>query len=240
MALFRHGFRRFTEDVDILVTRDGLKPIHDRLTGLGYRPPFEKSKNLRDTETGVRIEFLVAGQYPGDGKPKAVAFPDPARVGEEVDGVTYLTLPALVELKLASGTSAPDRMKDLVDVQELIKLLALPAEFADRIHPDVRQKFLELWHATRAVEKRYVLLWRNKWLTSEARTIDDLIAALDAAAAELRAMNRDGIVLDPDRGTADDYAQLVTTDPAVAKKYGMEDEAELWDDGEAPGRESGG
>ncbi len=54
MALFRHGFRRFTEDVNILVTKEGLTRIHEKLEGLGYLPPFEKSKNLRDTEHGVR------------------------------------------------------------------------------------------------------------------------------------------------------------------------------------------
>src|SRR5437879_5044883 len=77
MALFFHGFRRFTEDVDILVTRDGLAAIHEQLEGRGYLPPFAGSKNLRDADTGVRIEFLVAGEYPGDGQPKPVAFPDP-------------------------------------------------------------------------------------------------------------------------------------------------------------------
>src|SRR5882724_8133800 len=45
MALFNHGFRRFTEDVDLLVTHDGLKTIHEKLEGLGYLPPFPKSKN---------------------------------------------------------------------------------------------------------------------------------------------------------------------------------------------------
>ena len=29
MAMFLHGFRRFTEDVDVLVTREGLAKIHD-------------------------------------------------------------------------------------------------------------------------------------------------------------------------------------------------------------------
>src|SRR3954463_16412063 len=59
MALFQHGYRRFTEDVDILVTREGLREIHSGLDGLGYLPPFPRSKNLRDTENGVRIEFLI-------------------------------------------------------------------------------------------------------------------------------------------------------------------------------------
>src|SRR6516164_10597337 len=61
MAMFFHGYRRFTEDVDILVTKEGLREIHAKLEGLGYLPPFPRSKNLRDTENGVRIEFLVTG-----------------------------------------------------------------------------------------------------------------------------------------------------------------------------------
>src|SRR5688572_14917793 len=39
MALFRHGLRRFTEDVDLLVTKNDLKVIHEKLEGLGYLPP---------------------------------------------------------------------------------------------------------------------------------------------------------------------------------------------------------
>lgn len=236
LALFRHGFRRFTEDVDILVTRDGLKLIHDRLTGLGYVPPFEKSKNLRDAHTGVKIEFLIAGQFPGDGKPKAIAFPDPAAVGVEFDGIRYLDLRTLIELKLASGLSSPDRLKDLVDVQELIKIHSLPADLADHLHPDVQAKYTELWTAVRSVRKRYVLIWRNKWLTADTGSIADMATALESAAAELRAMLADGVQLDPSGGTTDDYAHLVTTDPAVAQKYHMEDESEFWDDDEESDR----
>ena len=80
MALNAHGFRRATVDVDVLVTSEGLQRVHEALEGLGYVPPFTGSKNLRDAESSVRIEFLVTGQFPGDGKPKPVAFPDPAAV----------------------------------------------------------------------------------------------------------------------------------------------------------------
>ncbi|MBC8112760.1 MAG: hypothetical protein H7062_00115, partial [Candidatus Saccharimonas sp.] len=83
LALFQHGFRRFTEDVDLLVTADGLKTVHAELEGRGYLPPFQGSKHLRDTETKVKIEFLTTGQFPGDGKEKPIAFPDPAQVAEE-------------------------------------------------------------------------------------------------------------------------------------------------------------
>lgn len=146
LALFEHGFERFTTDVDLLVTADALKVIHDRLEGLGYLPPFSGSKQLRDTDNGVRIEFLVTGAFPGDGKPKPVAFPDPVEVGIESDGITYINLPTLIELKLASGmTGGVHRLKDFGDVVALMKARALTADFTDQLNPYVRDRYLELW-----------------------------------------------------------------------------------------------
>ncbi len=146
MALVAHGYLRTTVDVDLLVTSESLKRIHERLDGMGYLPPFEGSKNLRDTRTGVRIEFIVAGQYPGDGKPKPVAFPDPAAVSvaEEIDGVRYVNLPTLIELKLAAGMTNPGRLRDLADVQELIRVLKLPRGYGKKLNPYVNAKFEEL------------------------------------------------------------------------------------------------
>jgi hypothetical protein len=151
MALFRHGFRRFTEDVDLLVTPEGLQRVHDELEGLGYVRPFKDSKRLRDADSGVQIDFLVTGQFPGDGKPKPVAFPNPAETSVELEGIRYLALPQLVELKLASGmTGDVSRMKDLTDVVELIRLTGLPRDFADRLNPYVRDRFLDLWDRLQA------------------------------------------------------------------------------------------
>lgn len=145
MALFFHGFRRFTEDVDILVTREGLERLREGLTGLGYLPLFEGSRNLRDAESGVRIEFLVTGEYPGDGKPKPVSFPEPGEASVEREGVCWLSLPRLIELKLASGMTSPGRLRDLADVQEVIRTLRLPPDFAEQLEPYVRDKYCELW-----------------------------------------------------------------------------------------------
>jgi hypothetical protein len=92
MALFIHGYRRFTEDVDILVTRDGLQKIHAELEGRGYVSPCAGSKSLRDADSGVRIEFRLTGDYPGDGKPKPVVFPDPGSVAVLMDGICFLNL----------------------------------------------------------------------------------------------------------------------------------------------------
>lgn len=150
MALVAHGYDRTTVDVDILVSPDGLESLHRQLDGLGYLPPFKGSKHLRDTQEGVKVEFLVAGQFPGDGKPKPVAFPDPAQAGVEIDGIRYIRLPLLVELKLASGMTNAGRLKDLADVQELIRALRLPLEFGEQLNPFVRGKYGELFQGVEA------------------------------------------------------------------------------------------
>jgi hypothetical protein len=144
MALVAHGYARTTVDVDVLIMPEGLDAAHKSLAGLGYVPVFAGSKNLRDTQTGVCIKFLVTGQYPGDGQPKPVAFPDPAQVSVEIDGMRFVGLPTLIELKLASGMTNPGRLRDLADVQELIRVLDLPPEYAEQLNPYVREKFREL------------------------------------------------------------------------------------------------
>jgi len=148
VALTAHGYPRFTADVDLVLTADGLEKFHRELVGLGYRPAFEGAKKkLRFTRNDVAIEVITAGEYPGDGKPKPVSFPDPANASSKINGVQVVTLEKLVELKLASGITAPDRLKDLADVQELIKIRHLSKQFADRLNPYVREKYLELLKA---------------------------------------------------------------------------------------------
>jgi hypothetical protein len=149
MAMFFHGYRRFTDDVDILVTRAGLDEIHRQLEGLGYVPPFAGSKHLRDADTGVKIEFITTGDYPGDGKPKPVAFPDPSAASIEIDGMRFLSLPRLVELKLASGMTNPGRLDDLGDVVKMIRVMGLDEQFASQLHSYVQPKYRELWSAVR-------------------------------------------------------------------------------------------
>ncbi len=143
-ALIVHGVRRFTEDVDFLVTDEGLKQIRENLLGKGYVTIPGNTRNIRDAETGVRIEFVVTGQYPGDGKPKPVVFPDPSDVSENIDHVTVVGLGTLIELKLASGMTGKGRIQDLADVQRLIAQHDLTEEYAINLHEYVRDKFLEI------------------------------------------------------------------------------------------------
>ncbi|MEO7507386.1 MAG: hypothetical protein ABIZ95_09150 [Pyrinomonadaceae bacterium] len=92
----------------------------------------------------MSIEVITSGGFPGDGMPKPIAFPDPADNSMVIEGIRFVTLEKLIELKLASGMTAPARLKDLADVQELIKFRGLTSEFADRLDPYVRLQFLTL------------------------------------------------------------------------------------------------
>ena len=67
--------------------------------------------------------------------------------------------------------------------------------------------------------KVYEYLWRNKFLTLDAKSLDDMIETLRAAVDTLEAMKQAGVTLDPEGGTEDDYARLITTDPKVAEKF---------------------
>jgi len=147
MALNAHGYRRVTTDVDVLLTREGLAAFKAKHLGLGWVERFPGSKGMRDTERGVKIDVLLSGDYPGDGKPKPVVFPDPA-VAEHGRGFRVLPIKHLVELKLASGITNPDRLKDLADVQELIRHVPLGVELAAELDPFVRDKYVEIWNVT--------------------------------------------------------------------------------------------
>jgi hypothetical protein len=154
VALNNHGYRRFTEDIDVLLTREGLERFRDSLVGLGYRPAYEGAlKKYRTSEENVPVEIIIEGEYPGDGLPKPVVFPDPKEFAVEIDGIKTVTLEKLIELKLASGMTAPDRLRDLADVQEMIRLKGLDDRFAGNLDPYVRDKYLELYRAVAAASK---------------------------------------------------------------------------------------
>jgi len=78
-----------------------------------------------------------------------VSFSDPAVAAVDVEGVRVLALPRLVELKLASGISAPHRLRDLADVQETIKTRGLDDAFGLQLDASVRQSYVELLQAVR-------------------------------------------------------------------------------------------
>jgi len=150
VALFAHGYRRFTNNIDIVLTAEGLERFITPISGrypqtLGnYDPDITSNKRVHSHPHGISIRVMTSGEYPGDGKPKPVSIPEPSAASVEIDGIQFVTVEKLIELKLASGMTALDRLKDLADVQELIKVRLWRRDFAERLNPYVKDKFLEL------------------------------------------------------------------------------------------------
>lgn len=151
MALNEFGYRRMTSDVDILLTDDGLAAFKALHLGRGYLEKFPGSRGLRDTEHNIEIDVVLSGGFPGDGKPKPVAFPHPS-IAQKGQSVRLLPLPRLVELKLASGMTAIHRLKDLADVLELIRAAKLSRDLGAQLDEFVREKYFELWDAAASAQ----------------------------------------------------------------------------------------
>lgn len=147
LAFFQHGFRQFTTNVDVLVTPRILEQIHNKIDAAAYVSSRPGSRHLIDVVTGVRIKLFAAGEYPGDTTPKSVAFPDPEQHSEERNRLQVLSIAKLLEIKLASGTSHPHRLKDLGHVAQAISSLKLPRTLANQLHSSVRETYLEFWEA---------------------------------------------------------------------------------------------
>ncbi|MEW6363335.1 MAG: hypothetical protein AB1714_01710 [Acidobacteriota bacterium] len=144
-ALNEYGHRRVTVDVDIVMREEDLQIFKQYHLGKGYAERAPGTGKLLDTEFDVNVDVLSTGRFPGDDQPKPISFPDPASAAVRGKRFALLPMPRYIELKLASGMVAPHRGRDLVDIQDLIKGADLPREFANELHPWVREKFLEIW-----------------------------------------------------------------------------------------------
>ncbi len=143
-ALRHHGYTRFTEDIDILTTPEGLDRIHEKLIGLGLMPLAQgRRKKLRQTRFKVNVDVVTAGEHAGSDESPTV-YPEPdSDAFVDRDGIRVATLEKLVEFKIASGVWG-HRAQDLGDVQKLIQANGLTESFADTLPEPLRAKFLEI------------------------------------------------------------------------------------------------
>lgn len=149
LALRQYGYVRHTEDIDILTTREGLDRLHARLVGRGFavRAPGLR-KSLRETAYQVDIDVVTAGEHAGS-PDSPVEYPPPdSSAFVEVEGIRMPTLEALVSFKIASGLWG-HRMRDLADVQSLIRANGLTEAFAERLPAPLRARFLDLLRESR-------------------------------------------------------------------------------------------
>jgi len=67
----------------------------------------------------------------------------------------------------------------------------------------------------------YITIWRNKWITSNAKSIDDFINIFEALTKKFREWKDWGIQLHDDGGVGDDYATFITDNMDIAVKAGF-------------------
>jgi hypothetical protein len=138
MALNAHSYRRTTDDVDFLLTGEGLAAFVRVYVDSDFERVAGRGKRFRDRANGVTFDILVTGRYPGLGKPGPVAYPDPGSVSEVIESLSVVDLPTLVQLKLAAG-----RYRDFGDVVELIQIHNLDEAFQSRLHPSLHRDYIE-------------------------------------------------------------------------------------------------
>lgn len=69
----------------------------------------------------------------------------------------------------------------------------------------------------------YSTIWRNKWLTAEATSFDEMIKIYRETANYFEQLKRAGIELDM-TAAEDDYIFLRTSDAQLAKEFGLEED----------------
>ncbi len=67
-------------------------------------------------------------------------------------------------------------------------------------------------------ELTYVTMWRNKWITAGAKSIDDFIKTFEGLAKMFRQWKEWGVTLLEDENLGDNFARFVTKDKEVAIK----------------------
>ena len=138
MALNAHQYRRTTGDVNFLLNEKGLEEFRRLFVEKYYEPIPGRPRRYCDKANGITIDILVAGRFPGTGKPGPIMFPEPTKVAEVISKYRVANLATLIELKLAAR-----RYRDFGDVVELIRVHDLDESFLQKLHPSVHQDFIE-------------------------------------------------------------------------------------------------
>jgi hypothetical protein len=112
VAVVHHGYARTTEDIDVLLEKDGLGRLRSSLASHGFEAVGEL--RLRHMPTGVRVDLLMAGAP----MPRAGSglYPSPGTLRASTRDSAIVGLSGLFELKLRAR-----RHRDLADVVELLK-----------------------------------------------------------------------------------------------------------------------
>lgn len=144
-AVWRHGYvGRVTEDVDIVLPADRIDDFLNAAAFSGFeclpvRPG--NRANVRHKESDIKVDVLPESATPGTASRLApTTIPHPDLLGAEGSTLKYISLPGLIELKLAAG-----RARDESDVVELVRAnanqVASIREHLASVHPHYVSQF---------------------------------------------------------------------------------------------------
>jgi len=130
-------------DLDLVVRSEDADRVLDLLSGAGFS--WDSDAREFRTETGVAVQFVIAGQSAGRGIEVKVPEPMGDDNIEIIEGLPVLRLSRLIEMKLASGSTNIRRThRDFADVVELIAIRNLDGSFSRFLHKSLRKTFREL------------------------------------------------------------------------------------------------
>jgi hypothetical protein len=147
-AVWRHGYvGRITQDVDIAVSHSSVDDFLQAASVSGFEvlsQPEGRWPKLRHRETGIEVNILPEGGRPGTAsRPAPTTIPHPSKMGAACGTLKYITLPSLVELRLAA-----DRLRDEAEVVELARenrdRLDEVRRHLETVHPQYVRRFDEL------------------------------------------------------------------------------------------------
>jgi hypothetical protein len=222
LAAFHHGYRCYTEAVEIIIERDSLPRIENDLRDFERRGL--SCHRFVDFETGASVWFHLAGEVAGRVGGETILIPEPRQLGERGDGIYFVDLPTLINLNLAAWSDSHGAIRGLANVQEFIKVLYLPQSLGEELHPAVRDKYLEICKSIDSNSGPFLLLF-DVGNDDRPATIEGITASGDEATL-LDALKRHGVTLWQPRSFYENYAVLFTNDRFVARKYDMHHESE--------------
>jgi hypothetical protein len=139
LAVYAHGHHRMTDDVDVLLTREGFEEFRRRYVPKSYEPVPRRPRRFIDRQNKVTVDILITGLHPGFAPfTGPITFPDPEAVQQEIHSIPYLDLATLIQLKLAAR-----RHQDFGDVVNLISANNLDESFIRHLHRAVRRDYGE-------------------------------------------------------------------------------------------------
>jgi hypothetical protein len=139
MSLSPYNYARYTDDVDLIVSKDTFKLIKKHLVGkAGYvnRPGSTKNISYQlSSGKKIPIDILIEGD-----KENNFIIPSPKDIRTKINGIWYVSLLKLIELKLESS-----RPRDLQDILNLIINNELTQKYSVNLAKQYQKKFVDLF-----------------------------------------------------------------------------------------------